>query len=79
MKWCTISDAEQTKCLWLKQAAIIQGVVPVIECVQTTGKIQCIESIAENQSDIVDLQDYIMLRKRYLKEIYTILRLSKLC
>lgn len=64
MKWCTVSDEEQTKCLWLKQASINQGVVPVIECVKSSGKRKCIESIAANQSDIVDLQNYAMLRGR---------------
>lgn len=58
MKWCTVSKEETKKCLWLKQASINQGILPVIECNEFLNKLECIENIEKKKIDIVDLQDY---------------------
>lgn len=66
MKWCTVSNEETQKCLWLRQASINEGILPVIDCVRASNKLVCIENIEEkNNTDIVDLQDYGYIVERY--------------
>lgn len=61
MKWCTVSDEEQQKCLWLRKASINQGFVPVIECVKNPNKLLCLEEIEHETADIVNIDDYIYI------------------
>lgn len=58
MNWCTISDMEQEKCNWFKQASLNQGLHPIIECHQTQNKLDCLKSIQNKEADIVTIEDY---------------------
>jgi hypothetical protein len=53
IKWCTTSEVENNKCEWLRQAAIIQGMVPELQCVQGTSHLDCFEKIKMEKADIV--------------------------
>ncbi|XP_021919269.1 transferrin-like isoform X3 [Zootermopsis nevadensis] len=53
VKWCTTSDIENNKCEWLRQAAIIQGIVPELQCVQGTSQLDCFKKIKNKDADIV--------------------------
>lgn len=53
IKWCTTSEIENNKCEWLRQAAIIQGVVPELQCVQGTSHLDCFKKINMTEADIV--------------------------
>jgi len=53
IKWCTTSETENSKCEWLRQAAIIQGVVPELQCVQGTSHLDCFKKINMTEADIV--------------------------
>jgi len=53
IKWCTTSEIENNKCEWLHQAAIIQGVVPELQCVQGTSHLDCFKKINMTEADIV--------------------------
>jgi hypothetical protein len=53
IKWCTTSELENNKCEWLRQAAIIQGIVPELQCVQGTSHLDCFKKINMTEADIV--------------------------
>ncbi|KAJ4426200.1 hypothetical protein ANN_27009, partial [Periplaneta americana] len=53
MKWCTISDAENNKCEWLRQAGITQGIVPEIACVQASNQMNCFRMIKNGEADVM--------------------------
>jgi hypothetical protein len=53
IKWCTTSETENNKCEWLHQAAIIQGIVPELQCVQGTSHLDCFKKINMTEADIV--------------------------
>ena len=55
MKWCTTSSKENEKCEWLQQAGVTQGIVPEIECVQGTSKLNCFEKIKNNEADVIGI------------------------
>ncbi|KAK4881294.1 hypothetical protein RN001_004613 [Aquatica leii] len=52
VRWCTVSQAEQQKCLWLSQAAANIALQPTIKCIQSHNKFACLEDI---KTDLVDL------------------------
>ncbi|KAG5876694.1 hypothetical protein JTB14_025820 [Gonioctena quinquepunctata] len=68
VKWCTLNETEQQKCIWLQQAALNSALQPVIECVrsQENDGISCLNDI---QSGVADLAfndvsfGYIALKK----------------
>jgi len=53
IKWCTTSETENKKCEWLRQAAIIQGIFPELQCVQGTSHLDCFKKINMTEADIV--------------------------
>uniref|UniRef100_A0A1V1FVP3 Transferrin n=1 Tax=Reticulitermes speratus TaxID=60591 RepID=A0A1V1FVP3_9NEOP len=53
IKWCTTSELENNKCEWLCQAALIQGIVPELQCVQGTSHLDCFKKINMTEADIV--------------------------
>ncbi|CAG5036906.1 unnamed protein product [Parnassius apollo] len=52
-RWCTISDNEQTKCLWLRSAAYTLGIEPTISCQQRTNTFECLQDIKDNRADFI--------------------------
>lgn len=66
LKWCTISDNEQEKCKWLSTASINQGFLPVIQCVESKSKLECLKNAEQNATvDVVVLEDYGYIAERY--------------
>jgi len=55
IKLCTTSETENNKCEWLRQASIIQGVVPELQCVQGTSHLECFKKINMKEADIVGI------------------------
>jgi hypothetical protein len=53
VKWCTTSNIESNKCEWLRQAAVTQGIVPELKCVQGTSQLDCFKKIEKKDADIV--------------------------
>ncbi|XP_067394800.1 serotransferrin [Emydura macquarii macquarii] len=51
LRWCTISDAEQKKCLELKTNAPFAS----LTCVKKTTHLDCIKAIADNEADAISL------------------------
>ncbi|XP_074819359.1 ovotransferrin-like [Natator depressus] len=52
IRWCTISDAEQKKCVELKTK---MSSTPSLDCVKKTIHLDCIKAIAENEADAISL------------------------
>ncbi|TFK03918.1 apelin receptor A-like [Platysternon megacephalum] len=52
VRWCTISDAEQKKCVELKMK---MSSTPSLDCVKKTTYSDCIKAIAENEADAISL------------------------
>ena len=59
IKWCTISNKETEKCEWLKEAGIIQGIVPELKCVEGSNKADCLKKIKNGDADIVAIDTNI--------------------
>ncbi|XP_066475331.1 ovotransferrin-like [Tiliqua scincoides] len=53
LRWCTISDAEQTKCSNLKES--LKDDFPSFSCVRRAGPHECIRAIANSEVDAVTL------------------------
>ncbi|XP_065267469.1 ovotransferrin-like [Emys orbicularis] len=52
VRWCTISDPEQKKCVELKTK---MSSTPSLDCVKKTTYSDCIKAIAENEADAISL------------------------
>ncbi|XP_074025706.1 transferrin isoform X2 [Leptinotarsa decemlineata] len=54
VKWCTLNEQEQKKCLWTQQASLNSGLQPAIECVQSNDNdsISCLNDIASGVADL---------------------------
>ena len=55
IRWCTVSDKENEKCEWLKEAGITQGVVPELKCVQGLNRTECLRKIKDSEADIMGI------------------------
>lgn len=55
IKWCTTSKIENNKCEWLQQAAVTQGFVPDLQCVQGTSHLDCSNMIRNKKADITGI------------------------
>lgn len=53
IRWCTISDLETNKCVWISKAATAIGVSPRISCVKTKSIFECFHEIANDRADII--------------------------
>ncbi|CAG9823291.1 unnamed protein product [Phaedon cochleariae] len=51
LKWCTLSDNAQKKCLWLQQAAANYGLKPSIDCVPNHVDESCAGDIKAEKAD----------------------------
>lgn len=52
IKWCTVSNEEQNKCHWLRQASLNAGLSPLIECTQAKDHNMCLADVASGSADI---------------------------
>lgn len=64
MTWCTISEAEQTKCQWAAQAAANLAIFPSIDCKQSESKLKCLEDINTRAADVTNIEDYGYVAQR---------------
>ncbi|XP_001381165.4 melanotransferrin [Monodelphis domestica] len=55
LRWCTVSDPEQQKCLAMAEAFKEAGIRPALGCVQETPSEPCIHLIEVNKADAVTL------------------------
>lgn len=55
IKWCTINEAEKSKCQWVANAAAIFGIAPKISCELTSSTFECFRSISESKTDIMTI------------------------
>ncbi|XP_023702875.1 transferrin isoform X2 [Cryptotermes secundus] len=55
IKWCTTSKIENNKCEWLREAALTQGIVPDLQCVQGTSHLDCSDMIRSRKADIIGI------------------------
>ncbi|XP_075793328.1 serotransferrin [Pelodiscus sinensis] len=53
VRWCTISDLEQSKCVKLKEN--MADVIPALACVKKASHLDCISAIAEDNADAISL------------------------
>lgn len=53
VQWCVASNLEDRKCRWLREAAIVYGVEPMITCIQEQSKASCLEAVRTKRADIV--------------------------
>ncbi|XP_014340192.1 melanotransferrin [Latimeria chalumnae] len=55
VRWCTISVLELNKCNDMKEAFRGANIHPLLSCVEGTGKMDCVQKIADNLADAVTL------------------------
>lgn len=53
IRWCTTSDLETNKCVWVSKAATALGVSPRISCVKANSTVKCFHEIANDRADII--------------------------
>lgn len=58
MAWCTTSPQEQSKCQWLAQASLNQGLLPLLSCKEKSSKLDCIKAVSQKEADIVTTDQY---------------------
>ncbi|XP_033220066.1 transferrin-like [Belonocnema kinseyi] len=56
--WCTINEAEKSKCQWVANAAAIFGITPKISCEKTSSYFECFRSISEGKTDIMTIDSH---------------------
>ncbi|GBP76371.1 Transferrin [Eumeta japonica] len=52
-RWCTISEAEQRKCEWVRHALRTLGVEPALSCQQGQSPLHCLRDIQINNADFI--------------------------
>ncbi|XP_045530440.1 transferrin-like [Pieris brassicae] len=52
-RWCTISESEHSKCLWVQLAAHTLGIEPAISCQQRKSIFECFAAIKDNTADFI--------------------------
>ncbi|CAF4946819.1 unnamed protein product [Pieris macdunnoughi] len=52
-RWCTISESEHSKCLWVQLAAHTLGIEPAISCQQRKSVFECFAAIKDNTADFI--------------------------
>ncbi|XP_067000972.2 transferrin isoform X2 [Anabrus simplex] len=53
LRMCTHTSAEHTKCNWLKRAAQVYGVEPVLSCILLHSMENCLMAVHNNLADVV--------------------------
>ncbi|CAH1789988.1 unnamed protein product [Owenia fusiformis] len=56
-RWCTISNAEEQKCVAMKNAFSAKGWSPNLQCVLADDKYDCMRRIEANEADLMTLGD----------------------
>uniref|UniRef100_T1IIX4 Transferrin-like domain-containing protein n=1 Tax=Strigamia maritima TaxID=126957 RepID=T1IIX4_STRMM len=54
-RWCTISDAEQSKCHRMRDALAARFIRPDIECVKSSDTAACLKDIHDGKVDLISL------------------------
>ncbi|XP_047518992.1 melanotransferrin-like [Pieris napi] len=52
-RWCTISESEHSKCLWVQLAAHTLGIEPAISCQLRRSIFECFAAIKDNTADFI--------------------------
>lgn len=52
VKWCVVSNLEENKCRWLREASIVYGVEPAISCIQELTRADCLKALKTERADI---------------------------
>nr|XP_012214970.1 PREDICTED: transferrin-like [Linepithema humile] len=73
IRWCTISDLETNKCVWVSKAATALGVSPRISCVKANSTFQCFHEIANDRADIIAIDSNYGMVARILYGLSTVL------
>lgn len=67
-RWCTISEAEQTKCNWVRAAAHTLGIQPFIACQQRNTVLDCLSDTKDDQTDFIAIpSNYGYLARQHYK------------
>ncbi|XP_043790727.1 transferrin isoform X5 [Apis laboriosa] len=71
VKWCVVSNLEENKCRWLREASIVYGVEPAIACIQELTRADCLKALKTERADIfiAKPEELFQVRKIGLKTI----------
>ncbi|CAH0730518.1 unnamed protein product, partial [Brenthis ino] len=53
LRWCTISNEEYNKCMWIRSAAHTLGIEPAISCQRRNNIFGCFSDIRNNTADFI--------------------------
>ncbi|KAJ8961422.1 hypothetical protein NQ318_014669 [Aromia moschata] len=50
---CTTSNAENSKCAWMRESAAVYGIEPDLECIKASNTTHCMVALNQNAADVV--------------------------
>ncbi|XP_045782178.1 transferrin-like [Maniola jurtina] len=67
-RWCTVNSQEHAKCMWLRNAAFVLGIEPVISCQMRATVFECLADIRNNAADFIATKaNYGFLARQHYK------------
>jgi len=73
IKWCTISEAEESKCKAMSQAFTSASIRPAIQCVRVSSKSECAQKLIVSLSMHLyfgRLKYNLQKKKKKLEKVY---------
>ncbi|XP_063216183.1 transferrin-like [Bacillus rossius redtenbacheri] len=55
LRWCTVSELEDSKCEWLRQAGVTHGLSPELLCLRGSSKFDCLRRVEADLADLVGI------------------------